>query len=111
MLSTSIGSCTRPRRNISRQPRVTFRRPPSIFLFEFIRFFEFVSVVEQEKGEKADQDPEHWTENSEPKRNIPVSASGERDFARESFCNSSHKLYPFMVRTTRNRTLPLCICS
>src|SRR5205085_4251595 len=92
MLSTSIGSCTRRRRNISRQPRVKFRRSPSIFWFEFIRFFEFVSVVEQEKGEKADQDPERWTENSEPKRNIPVATSDDRDFVRESFCSSSHKL-------------------
>ena len=47
-------------------------RSPSIFSFEFIRVLLLSSVVEQEKGEKADQNPEHRAENSEPEWDIPV---------------------------------------
>src|SRR5438132_2131761 len=111
MLNTSIGSCTRRRRNISRPLDVRLRRSRSIFVFEFIRSPWLISVVEPEKGEKADENPEHRTENSEPKGDIPICASDDRDFARKCFCKSCHQIYCFMVSTTRNRTLPLCICS
>jgi hypothetical protein len=40
-------------------------RSKSIFSLEFIRILS-LSVVEQEKGKKADQNPEHRTEKSEP---------------------------------------------
>jgi len=69
------------------------------------------SAEEQEQREKAGQNPEHRTENSKPEGKIPVCVSDRRDFARERFWNRCHEIYSSMVRTTRNRTLPLCICS
>src|SRR5205807_9435205 len=111
MLSTSIGSCTRRRwRNVWRQLAVRLRQSRSIFVFEFIRC-PSLSVVEEEKRDKAGQNPKHRAQNSEPERDVPVRAGHGRGIARECFCKSCHEIYSCIVRTTRKRTLPLCICS
>ena len=83
MLSTSIGSCIRRRRRkIPRPPGVRFRRTaPILFLGSIL-----LSAVEQEKGDKAGQDPKHRAENSEPEREVPVGAGSEFRLAAEFFC-------------------------
>jgi hypothetical protein len=55
-------------------------------------FVELASAVDQVKGEKADHNPEQRTENSEPKGDIPVCASDDRDFTREYLWMSCHEL-------------------
>ena len=51
-----------------------------------------VSAVEQEKSEKAGQDPEHGTENCEPEGDIPVCLVDDRDFPGECFRMRCHKV-------------------
>ena len=49
-------------------------RSPPIFLLEPVRSHLQLSVVEQDNGEKAGQNPEHRTENSEPEWDVPACA-------------------------------------
>jgi hypothetical protein len=44
----------------------------TIFFLEAIGFLLRLSVVEQEKGEKAEQNPEHRAKYSEPEWDVPA---------------------------------------
>ena len=70
-----------------------------------------LSVVEQEKGEQADQNTDERAENSEPEREVSVLATDGLVLVPERFCESCHEIHPGIVRTARKRTLPLCIRS
>jgi len=52
----------------------------TIFFLEAVGSLLRLSVVEQEKGEKAGQNPEHRAENSEPEWNVPACAGDDIGF-------------------------------
>jgi hypothetical protein len=66
-----------------------------VFRFRFntlISFSLLFSVVEQEKGQKGDQNSEHWAEDSEPKCRVPAGLGDGIGFC------LSHFLFPLVAR-------------
>jgi hypothetical protein len=90
MLSTSIGSCLR-RRGFPCPGLLGISEEKQVLLLSMKSRGSLLSAVKQERREKADQDPDHRAENSEPEGNVPGGASGDRDFAREYFWKSCHE--------------------
>ena len=64
---------------------IVFIPTDSFFLSSFV---SVVSVVEQEKRKKADQNSEHWAEDSEPKCGIPTGLGHGIGFCFSHFLSS-----------------------
>jgi len=64
---------------------VVFIPKDSFFLSSFVSVF---SVVEQEESKKADQNSEHWAEDSEPKCGIPTGLGHEIGLCFSHFLSS-----------------------